>query len=730
MTELLAPVGAFESLVASIMAGADAVYLSGSKYGARKFAENFTEEKLKEAVEYAHIRGVSVYVTVNTLIKTDEIEDVRRYIDFLYSIDVDAIIVQDLSVADYIRTNYPDMELHASTQMNVHSLRDIEFLENFGFSRVVLAREVSLEEIKYIKSHSNMELEVFIHGSLCVSYSGQCLMSSEIGDRSGNRGSCAQPCRQKYTVNDETSFLISPKDLNLFDDIHKLIEVGVDSLKIEGRMKGADYAALVVKSYREKIDKNKNTGVLNKVFNRSYTKGYLLSDKKYIGSDIPSNRGELIGYVKAYDKKRKMLSLTLLKELKKGDEIQIRRDGFTFGARTDVFYSKNKRVKTYDYKKGIEVEFKQYAIEGEKVFRTYDNEVMSSAKQIYHKEMLSIPIDMEIHTEDRGLYLSITDKEHMVKGSIEELELAKNPASLDKIVEKLSKLGGTPYQLDDIKADIDLRYHIPLSALNELKSTLINDLSDQRKNRYHRKEKKIEKKIREYKKEPEHIISVTARKKEQLDAIRDLDVFIYEYKMPRILEDRDYKEIKEKKLVNTYGYLDENSYADVHLNIYNQETINTYSDLNINRICLSYELSYEELKKLKPNKNQDLECIVYGYTPVMIMKYCPVIKSITNCKSCDRKCEKTVFEDRFHNKYHMISLNNRLEILNYNRLFLYDEMDQILEMDIKYLRLDFTIENPEEVRAITKLFIDRLHHKKTNVKFNDITTGHFYRPIL
>ncbi len=730
MTELLAPVGAFESLIASVEAGADAVYLSGSKYGARKFANNFTKEELKKAVEYAHIRGVSVYVTVNTLIKTSEIEDVRKYIDFLYSIDVDAIIVQDLSVADYIRTNYSDMELHASTQMNVHSLKDIQFLEQFGFSRVVLAREVSLEEIKYIKEHSTMELEVFIHGSLCVSYSGQCLMSSEIGDRSGNRGSCAQPCRQKYTVNNETSFSISPKDLNLFDDIEKLIEVGVDSLKIEGRMKGADYAALVVKAYRDKIDYNLSTDVLNKVFNRSYTKGYLLHDKKYIGSDIPSNRGEHIGYVKAYDKNKKMLSLQLIKELKKGDEIQIRRDGFTFGARTDLFYINNKRVKEYDYTKGIDVEFKHHALKGEKVFRTYDSEIMNSAKQIYHKEMLNIPIKMDVFTKDKSLFLFITDGKYTVSDSIDNLEYANNPSSSEKIVEKLSKLGGTPYKLDDIKADIDGKYYIPLKSLTELKRELIEKLSDKRKNRYHRTKKKIDKKIREYKKEKEHIITVTARKKEQLEAIKDLNVFIYENRMPRILEDKDYQVIEGKKLVNTYGYLDHNSYADVHLNIYNQETINTYYDLGVNRLCLSYELSYDELKILKPNKNQDLELIIYGYTPVMIMKYCPVIKSVANCKHCNRKCEKTLFEDRFHNKYHMTSLHNRLEILNYNRLFLYDEMDKILKMDIKYLRLDFTIESPEEVRLITKMFLDRLQYKKTTFDFKDITTGHFYRPIL
>ncbi|MEG1870939.1 MAG: peptidase U32 family protein, partial [Peptostreptococcaceae bacterium] len=295
--ELLAPVGSFEALKAAVQNGANAVYLGGKDFSARASANNFDRDELKEAVKYAHIRDVQVFVTANTLIKQDEIESFVEYAKFLYDIDVDAIILQDIGVAKLIKRLLPDFELHASTQMVAHSLEDVKYLENSGFDRVVLARELNVEEIKYICNNTKVDIEVFVHGALCVCYSGQCLMSSMIGNRSGNRGRCAQPCRQKYelidihsgeVINSDGDYLLSPRDLSTIEEIDKVVDAGIHSLKIEGRMKRPEYVATVISSYRKTVDNylekrkinvsDETISDLYTIFNRKFTKGLILGE--------------------------------------------------------------------------------------------------------------------------------------------------------------------------------------------------------------------------------------------------------------------------------------------------------------------------------------------------------------------------------------------------------------------------------------------------------------------
>ena len=264
--ELLAPAGTKESLIAAVENGADAVYLGGKLFNARRFAANFNEEELCWAVKYCHVRGVKVYVTVNTLIHEHELEPVVDYIFSLYNLGVDAVIVQDLGLAHLIHSILPDFELHASTQMFLHNRFGIKFAEKLGIKRAILARELSLDEIAEL-AESGLDLEVFVHGALCVAYSGQCLFSSLLGGRSGNRGQCAQPCRLPYQLVDRVSqaevveqpgdYLISPKDLRLIEHLDLLEKIGVKSLKIEGRMKGPEYTAVVTRTYRDAIDRRR-----------------------------------------------------------------------------------------------------------------------------------------------------------------------------------------------------------------------------------------------------------------------------------------------------------------------------------------------------------------------------------------------------------------------------------------------------------------------------------------
>ncbi|MFQ9698374.1 MAG: peptidase U32 family protein, partial [Zhenhengia sp.] len=258
--ELLAPVGKFENALAAIENGANAIFVGGKVFNARQFADNFEEDELEKIVDYCKLRGVKTHITVNTLIKDQEIEELMAYLQKLARLKVDAIIVQDLGVAYLIKTYFPEIELHASTQMSAHSIEDVMFLKSCGFKRVVLAREMQLEEIRAIKEAVDIEIETFIHGALCYSYSGQCLFSSQIGGRSGNRGRCAQPCRMGYALlrgEEEivkSAYLLSPKDLCTLSFLPELIKCGIDSFKMEGRMKSPEYVASVTKVYRKYID--------------------------------------------------------------------------------------------------------------------------------------------------------------------------------------------------------------------------------------------------------------------------------------------------------------------------------------------------------------------------------------------------------------------------------------------------------------------------------------------
>src|SRR4030066_1614754 len=334
--ELLAPVGSKESLIAAIENGTDAVYFGGTLFSARQYASNFNREELLWAIDYAHARGVKAYVTVNTLIKDSELEEACDYLHFLCNAGTDAVIVQDIGILKLLREQLPDLPAHASTQMTIHNVEGVKFLQEMGVKRVVLAREMSLQEIKRIKSETGMEIETFIHGALCFSYSGQCLLSSMIGGRSGNRGYCAQPCRKKYRIGEMEGYLLSPRDLNMSGHIGALLDAGIDSFKIEGRMKRPEYVAGVVRVYRKLIDRYLDAPVdfrvtkaemhtLLQLFNREFTTGYFFGNpgSQLMSPKYPHNRGTLLGKTTDYDTKTKLVSIDLKSPLRVGDGIGI-----------------------------------------------------------------------------------------------------------------------------------------------------------------------------------------------------------------------------------------------------------------------------------------------------------------------------------------------------------------------------------------------------------------------
>ena len=310
--ELLAPVGNMESLYAAVNNGADAIYLGGPKFSARAKAIEFDNEKMKVAADYCHSYGVKIYVTMNTILKEKELKDAIKYAGYLYEIGIDALIIQDLGFLKLIKEKYPDFEVHASTQMTIHNGEGAVYFTEKGFKRVVLSRELSLEEIEYISKDLGIETEIFVHGALCVSYSGQCLMSSMIGGRSGNRGKCAQPCRQEYKLisasgGEKKGHLLSTKDTCTIDDMKDIIESGALSLKVEGRMKRPEYVAGVIETYRKAIDKELENREFNveegkktllQLFNRGgFANAYLKKDsgKDMMSFVIPKNTGLELG---------------------------------------------------------------------------------------------------------------------------------------------------------------------------------------------------------------------------------------------------------------------------------------------------------------------------------------------------------------------------------------------------------------------------------------------------
>ena len=801
--ELLAPVGSFDSLKAAVQNGANAVYLGGKDFSARASANNFDREELKEAVKYAHIRDVRVFVTTNTLIKQNELEDFVEYAKFLYDIDVDAIIMQDIGAAMLIHELLPDFELHASTQMVAHSLEDVKYLESVGFKRVVLARELTVEEIKYICDNTNVDIEIFVHGALCVCYSGGCLMSSMIGNRSGNRGRCAQPCRQKYTMIDISTgeeihnngdYLLSTKDLNTIEEIDKIIDTGVLSLKIEGRMKKPEYVATVIKSYRDAIDEYETTKKVNisdetmedlyTIFNRKFTKGLILGEvgEEVMNSNVPNNQGLYVGKVVDYNKKAKRLKIKLEGTLKKGD-------GINLGGGTIGRIIKGKDITQIGYKgETIELDFIGEAKKNQLVFKTSDTDLIDRAQKTYtqDKEFAKSLIDAEISIKlDSYPELRLIDKnENIVTVQGDKLveKALKVALSEEKIETQIKKLGNTPYEIDQLKINLDEGVSMPISLINQMRREAIELLDNARisvKGRmYKDNDIKYSPKIYSRNADNKSKIRVKVNNIEALKSILnlDIDMIYYEdvstieqamtmanannkkliYSAPRIVRNREYKRLeksdeycKDHVQISALGqvkYYKENSESvkfdvDYYLNPFNSETINHYKKEGAETVCISQELNLHEIKETTQYTDLEIETVAYGYIPMMLSEYCPMGVVARSCKK-DKRCanckeSKYVLRD-FKGEEYRVSQDIfcRSTIYNSSANCLINNLDELSEAGINIFRLDFTHETPELIEKITESFIDVIENDfvadaKSLEVFEDMDTtlGHLYKGV-
>lgn len=487
--ELLAPAGTWEALEAAVNAGADAVYLGGKAFGARAYAGNFDRDELSRAVRFAHLHGVRLFVAVNTLADDREMRELADYLAFLSNAGVDAIIVQDLGVLRLARLVAPELPRHASTQMTITNAAGVRFAADCGMVRAVPARELSIADLRAAAAE-DIEIEAFIHGALCVCYSGQCLMSSLIGGRSGNRGRCAQPCRMPYTLIGDSgenllrgsagAYLLSPCDLNTLDVLPQMIEAGVCSFKIEGRMKRPEYVAVVVDAYRRAIDgclagdyfvSGRDRANVEQIFNRGFTTAYLTGrpGRKMIGDSRPDNRGVPVGRVESL--RRGRAAVRLEKELRCGDGLEFAGKGGV-GTTAASLTVGGRKVECAPAGSLAEIDVPPGVREGARVFRTLDKKLMDYAAAFYgEKNKKRVPVKARVTAAlGRPLEVELSDREgHTGRGRTKFRAEAARTRPLDEasLRRQLERLGATEYVLNELEPAVEDGLMVPVGEINE-----------------------------------------------------------------------------------------------------------------------------------------------------------------------------------------------------------------------------------------------------------------------
>ena len=770
--ELLAPAGTKEAFIGAINAGANAIFMAGHRFGARAFAENFNQADLKEAIEYAHLRDVSVFIVVNTLTFDDEIDALLSYTDELVKAHVDALIVQDIGMISMLAKRYPDIAIHASTQVNAHNIHHVQFLKELGVKRVILARETSLDVIKAIKKTVDIELEVFIHGALCVSFSGNCLISSILNKRSGNRGECAYNCRLPYklvkdkTVIGEESYLMSAKDLMTLEYIDQLIEAGIDSFKIEGRMRKKEYVTQTVMAYRKAIDAyyedktidyKTEIDKLKRVFNRDYTKGYMLNEvPKDLNNEFrPNHMGVPIGKVLKYEQNLALIELN--EDLKNGDGFRIVGE-HDYGNMVTFMKRKNNTIIKEAFKgETVYLEVKEKVYPGSTLYKTLDSDLEKDLVMYQSTAFKIIPITgMLSGFVGKPLTLSLSDGNHQVDVSAElPLEYAMNqPSTEAQIAQSLSKLGGTPYYFEELSIYTDEASFIPVKQLNEVRRIAIEELSQLRTTRKTPIIQAVEYK-NEFNYDARFRLVCRVHTLEQLQTayrlgideiyyediievnVKDYPNIILKPVTKRIVEEVDGFVIDGPTVVSELGgiYANQKRYpliTDEFVNITNIYTAAVLSRFNVERISLSSELDHDHVLQFSNRYFKqfggypNLEMVVYGHKDLMISKYCPVAKTFgykPNCKLC--------FKDQYYlqdhiGKYALLNDGHcNMRVMDPTPLLLIDHLDALKQAKINTFRLDFTTETEKEMKSMIYAFKLALEKKPYRIELSRFRTGRF-----
>ena len=654
--ELLAPVGDMTCLRAAINAGCDAVYLAGKLFGARAFINNFNDDELIEAIKYAHLHGVKVYLTVNTIIYEREVENFIKYIRFVHKNNIDAVIIEDLGMLDLIRKKFPNLEVHASTQMHIHNYEGALFAKKMGVKRIVIARETPLDVITKIKDEIDIEVETFIHGALCVSYSGQCLMSSLIGNRSGNRGTCAQCCRKKYNLYDldgrklnNDEYLLSMKDLCTLEYIDKIISSGVDSLKIEGRVKRPSYVYIVTSIYRKVIDNYYKYGKLKideadiidlkKIFNRCFTRGFIMNEENelIVNQKRPNHMGVSLGKIVGF--KNGYIDIKLEDKLNIHDGLRIigKEDK---GLVVNKMFINKKEVNSAKCGDIVSIKYNEKVTIGSKVILTTDSFRIKEIDDILKEDIRKVKVDIEVSAKIKNkMVIKVCDGKNTVTlSSLFTIEEAfKNPTTKDMIEKQITKLGGTIYSAGSIKLDVSDNIFINIKDINELRREVFKKLDEKRLYNIEFIEKDYEISVPSFKRE--NLKSILINTKEEYEKYKDKYDILYTNDKALLLDDKcvlkiprvnsKYASYNGKVLIGEVGSLlkYDDFATDFSFNVVNSYTVSFLHSIGAKRVTLSSELNTTQIKNIvdsyykRTNKYPNLEVINKGYMEAMICKF-------------------------------------------------------------------------------------------------------------
>lgn len=741
--ELLAPAGDYKSFVGAINAGANAVYISGKDFGARKYANNFDREEVESLISYAHIRNVKVFVTLNTLIFEDELEALFEYADFLVSHKVDALIIQDLGVIEECVKRYPKTEIHASTQMNTYNIQQLKYLKSIGVSRAILARETSINTIKKMKQEVDIDIEVFVHGALCVSYSGNCLLSYKQGGRSGNRGECAQPCRLQYSLyrNEykitDDAYLLSTKDLMTLDHVKDIVNSGVLSLKVEGRMKKPEYVVATIRAYREAIDNvldnkpfnlEKRLEELKVVFNRDYTKGYLLNEFRYLinNSFRPNHLGIEVGEVLRFKHGKTTVKVTDDFNLRDGIRVISKSD---VGGKVDRILKNGEKV-DHAYKGDIvTLDLQKEVFPGDKVHKTQDRKLEDSFAEYLTETYKLTALDGIMYINvDKTIQLHLkTPFSDMVYIESDFIvpEAKKQVQDSEKVKQQFDKFGNTHYYLNDFTVETNAEGFIPNKVLNDLRRDAIALIENEILNQSDYKiEKEFVGTITEPVESSKQLI-VKVETEEQLQAAIDCGIteIYYAENIKSTLMNKNHYTLQnriwdntanynEKTVIRDFGGIEiksDNLIADATLNVTNHFSLYSLYSRGIKRVCLSEENTNKNIKLMISNYYKtykhypNLEIVVYGKTEVMLTKYCPISRhegvNKTNCDLCEKSNYSLTTSD--NDKYRIIRDGNcNVKILNSKTDSLFIKMGDYSQLKINNLRLNFNDEDYETTKEV------------------------------
>ncbi len=748
--ELLAPAGSFEALVAAIQNGADAVYIGGSRFSARAFAANFDDREIVEAIEYAHRHFAKLYVAINTIYYDNEIDELLRYVEFLYAASCDAVIIQDIGLFSIIKDQIPGMEIHISTQMSLNNLESVRFFESCNVDRVVLARENSIEEISYIAKNTKVDLEVFVHGAICVSYSGQCLMSSNIAKRSGNRGSCGQPCRLEYELIKENqviepiSYLLSTKDLCTIENIGELIDANVKSFKIEGRMKRPEYVAVIVRAYRKAIDSHLQEETVDlegdiadmkKMFNRGFTKGYLFNDSNNMALDFPGHQGVEIGKVVGYNNRTKKAAIRLNGTLNQNDRILFK-DVSLKRTITKLFLN-DLLVNQANAGDIVEIEMDSLIPANTSVNKIYDTKLIDRANKSYQKETVKKGIQFRFKAALND-YPVLEYRFENTSGEVffdDIIQKAlKRSITHEDVIKQLSKMNDTQFFLEDIVIDMDDSVYFPLKILNQLRRDAVAQV--EQKLLQNRQAISI---IKPELSSCEHSIKDIIVKVTDLSQLKvalkhtknicypvdktTLDVFDYladkdinlslattyryqEETVARIKKHPYYSGIN-KVFIGDYRGLslfeDKETIVDSNFNIVNSHSVSFFAGRPVN---LSSEISAKQINRIKTES--ELYFQVYGRAINMVTRHCVISQHYFGRKveGCN-KCKDGAFflKDRL-GEFFPVKTNDLCDnIIYHNKPTM---INDIKNLNVDHIVISITDENEAEIEEIVTYYLNLL----------------------